>query len=309
MRKIFWSVYGPLKSLSRRIKSKTLRGRLRGLEDKIDRLADILRYSIDIRDMRAAPADEPVDRLPELRLLQLASAKALARFDSFCRKNGLKYFLYYGTLLGAVRHGGFIPWDDDIDLGMPAEDWRRLNEPAMRDKLSAIGMDITAALSSFDWPYKVSLHGTPIALDIYPFYDYSEKMDRAEHAQFLKKYAAQADKIRLMLRCGGDAAKAIEKMSTRWLGGRAPDRRGGDMIRGLEYPRADYDVVHPRAEILPLGTIKFEGLDLPRPADADGFLSRLYGNNYMDLPKRMFNHSLRLTREDVVGLRDFLKSN
>ena len=52
----------------------------------------------------------------------------LNEIDRVCKKNGLKYSLAYGTLLGAVRHGGFIPWDDDIDLMMPRNDYNRLSE-------------------------------------------------------------------------------------------------------------------------------------------------------------------------------------
>lgn len=49
-------------------------------------------------------------------------------FDRFCTKNGLKYFLFYGSLLGAIRHGGFIPWDDDIDVAMFRSDFESLLE-------------------------------------------------------------------------------------------------------------------------------------------------------------------------------------
>ena len=56
-------------------------------------------------------------------------------FDAFCRENGLSYYALGGTCLGAVRHEGFIPWDDDVDVGMPRRDYERLAEllPKARD--------------------------------------------------------------------------------------------------------------------------------------------------------------------------------
>lgn len=50
----------------------------------------------------------------------------LLEFDRVCKKHGLKYFAFGGTILGAVRHKGFIPWDDDIDVAMPMDDYLRL---------------------------------------------------------------------------------------------------------------------------------------------------------------------------------------
>ena len=52
----------------------------------------------------------------------------LEAFHNFCNENGIRYFLDAGSLLGAIRHDGFIPWDDDIDLGMPRADYDKAIE-------------------------------------------------------------------------------------------------------------------------------------------------------------------------------------
>jgi len=60
-----------------------------------------------------------------LRQAQLVMLRLLKAFHQLCEEEGLRYWLDAGTLLGAVRHGGFIPWDDDIDVLMPREDYLR----------------------------------------------------------------------------------------------------------------------------------------------------------------------------------------
>lgn len=62
----------------------------------------------------------------ELRALQQSEFEILLELKRICEKFGLRYYLTAGTLLGAVRHGGFIPWDDDIDVTMPRKDYDRL---------------------------------------------------------------------------------------------------------------------------------------------------------------------------------------
>lgn len=61
-----------------------------------------------------------------LRNAQCRMTELLIFFDGFCQDNELRYWLDFGTLLGAARHGGFIPWDDDVDVMMPFEDFNKL---------------------------------------------------------------------------------------------------------------------------------------------------------------------------------------
>ena len=60
--------------------------------------------------------------LEEVKKTQLEILKV---FASFCESNGITYYLAYGTLIGAIRHKGYIPWDDDIDVIMPRPDYNR----------------------------------------------------------------------------------------------------------------------------------------------------------------------------------------
>lgn len=68
-----------------------------------------------------------------LRQSQLAALDILIEFDRICKRHQLVYFLEFGTLLGAIRHNGFIPWDDDIDVSMPKEDFIFFQEIAEKE--------------------------------------------------------------------------------------------------------------------------------------------------------------------------------
>ena len=65
------------------------------------------------------PDDSP------LRTLQLQMLDILIEFDRICKKHNIRYWLDAGTLLGAVRHGGFIPWDDDLDFFMTPDNYEK----------------------------------------------------------------------------------------------------------------------------------------------------------------------------------------
>ena len=61
----------------------------------------------------------------EVKDIQSNCLDTLVVVDQICKRHNLRYYLVGGTMLGAVRHGGFIPWDDDVDIAMPRADYEK----------------------------------------------------------------------------------------------------------------------------------------------------------------------------------------
>ena len=92
---------------------------------QVDKMQLTQEWSIDVANMPKVGGLARVVQLLELDILE--------EVDRICRKHGLRYWLDYGTLLGAVRHKGFIPWDDDVDISMPYEDALKFAEIAPQE--------------------------------------------------------------------------------------------------------------------------------------------------------------------------------
>lgn len=139
-----------------------------------------------------------------IREHQKALYKLLCEFDRICQKHGIRYTLFAGTLLGAVRHQGFIPWDDDADVLMLREDYERFLKiaPAETDTLSFF----VQKEHSEHWPMffsKLRLQGTSciekyvpkdlkthmgVYIDIFP-------CDHAADSEWLRKIQFIASKV------------------------------------------------------------------------------------------------------------------
>lgn len=88
-------------------------------------MAILCLYCTPKKERGAAELSEQESQL-DLAELHECELEILKYFRDLCGKHGLQYFITAGTLLGAVRHGGFIPWDDDVDVVMPRKDYNRL---------------------------------------------------------------------------------------------------------------------------------------------------------------------------------------
>ena len=116
------------------------------------------------------------------KVLTLAEKKELYlemmdEIDSFCRCHGIRYSLTCGTLIGAIRHKGFIPWDDDLDIMMPLPDMLKFRETFKSPNLKYVDIDVdpdhqfgfsrieSLKTYSYSWPF---MHSSGVNIDLYP---------------------------------------------------------------------------------------------------------------------------------------------
>lgn len=267
--------------------------------------------------------------MDSLRRLQLTQLEILNEVDRVCRKNALRYCLNGGTLLGAVRHRGFIPWDDDLDILMPRRDYQAFLEVAPRDLGAGYFLDDAAVNPRYYLPFaKVRKAGTlfedaalagttqnqQIFIDVFP-HD-----NAANGGSFL-----QTQRLKLARKFGKTMyARHGIVFNNRPLNplfrvlfllpNRANHRicqRLASMCDDDESPYvistfSQYGVkkqLMPRERIYPCGEVEFEGGRYPAPRDTHYFLSRLYGD-YMRLPpeeQRVPTHRGRRILFDVVA--------
>lgn len=134
--------------------------------------------------------------MTELQHLQRVILSIVKDIDELCKKNGIEYYLFGGSAIGAIRHKGFIPWDDDLDIIMDHSNYDKFVK-ICRDQLDPDKYYFQEGL--VDWPMlfsKVRLKGTSLYEPGYHEADSSKngifvdvfKLDNAPHSSFLKKW-------------------------------------------------------------------------------------------------------------------------
>ena len=230
-----------------------------------------------------------------LRRQQLVMLEMVKELDRICRKHDIPYFLYGGTLLGAIRHDGFIPWDDDLDVGLMRKDFQRLMK-VLPDELPphiilqtnrtdknyfyffAKLRDTRSLLDEGEYDRSFEYRG--IFIDIFPF----DKLQLPLQRLKLQSYAYT------LYRNGKGSEGALRKIrALTWFNRNIsfPVLRAISKLTGGKTLTYDFGIpfhiVYDEKDIFPLTTHAFEGIELSVPGNSDHMLRSQFGD-YMTLP-------------------------
>lgn len=263
-----------------------------------------------------------------LHRLQQIELEILRDFDELCTENGLSYFGCGGTAIGAVRHHGMIPWDDDIDVGLLRKDYEKFLRIARQKKWRRKYKVVNAAtmenypLMTTRWCRKgtkfkedalKNIDGDlGIFLDIYCFDNIPDNEVLMKihgwRSWFWGKMLILYWLDEPVLYFGGILGKAVTgtckvvhkgmrvlHVSPRWLYRHA--KRVSGCYNGQETKRANYlhdprpfiSIVEKK-DIFPVQRMEFSGQEICEPADVDAYLSRRFGD-YMTMPPEDKRHN------------------
>lgn len=241
----------------------------------------------------------------DLRQFQLRLLEILKVLDGVCREHSLSYYIEAGTLLGAVRHGGFIPWDDDIDVIMPRPDYDRLMSHA--DEWLPSPMKLMTGQNTAHYHHafaKVVDTSTRLVernlemglyVDVFPI----DGMSGCALVQRLHVLRFRYVTKKLLYFCCRDPYKHgrgvgswLPLLCQKFYGYERAQRAIDRMQRRYDYVAHDLTIDHDfyRRGIMPksvLGKpteILFEGCRFFGPEHPEEYLGRVYGADYMTPP-------------------------
>ena len=237
------------------------------LREEIDSLYYILDHGMDIRNFPKATG--------ALRNYQLADVELLRLFHEACQNYQLTYWLDWGTLLGAVRHNGFIPWDDDLDVAMPREDFDKA-KPLLSEVFSTLGFTVLLRHAIYIYDGQ-----SGVALDIFP-------VDQIEYGDMalLQKKANQ-----LLAIC----TQKYEPQNYKNVDGLDEYRKQimtstpGKHIYYNALETSGKLYLHKPDDLFPLKLHTFEQYEFMVPHDPDAYAKVQYGE-YMSFPRSGILH-------------------
>lgn len=256
------------------------------LHTEISELRNILNLVTDVRNMPKACGI--------YRKIQLECTSLLQKVHTICEENNLHYWLDSGTLLGAYRHKGFVPWDDDIDICMRRQDYLKIL-PILKQKFQDSDFYIRerAETCKFYQIRIINKYDSRIGLDIFPVDDFSEtsltdkrKMDIDKKIKYARKFFEKKYPRKCMAGNKIQEAKQdiISIQNKIILNNKVCQEKNPALFFGIDFPyRIKGTLIYDYETIFPLKTLEFEGNLYYCPNKTERYLENLYGN-YMQLP-------------------------
>lgn len=252
-----------------------------------------------------------------LRDVQIGECKVLRFIGDLCNRNGWRYSLAYGTLLGAVRHGGVIPWDDDVDIMMPRADYEKLRAFCLENKEALAPFEIFDPQFTEGYPHNIVRisdsrtvlefdnevdYGIGLFVDIYPFDELGNDFHRAVKVLGKARRYASLCFLAGRKRYGRDNTRSRLKQLVKLpayayaklMGGRFfknkintlvdRERKPGTLSTCLSWAGATKKDEIFTTDVFETRLIEFEGSRHPIPVDYDSVLRASYGKNYLTPP-------------------------
>lgn len=219
---------------------------------------------------------------PDLRIMQLCDVQLLRIVDKILTKHNLDYWLDYGTLLGAVRHKGFIPWDDDMDISVSEDDFDEVMR-VLKDELSSIdGFEVEEkeVLGRIGVGYRH--YETGVWLDIFSLNDLSYTGDRqtffyqvkTKRAKYRTYYLNNVNKV---------VREEIKRIKRKHL----PKESNCEKKLYFVAPERNIDnnLNFDYSDIYPIKELSFEGYLFKVPNNYNEVLIQNFSKSYMTLAR------------------------
>ena len=237
----------------------------------------------------------------------------MEQFSLFCEENGFRYWLDFGTLLGAVRHKDFIPWDDDVDISMPREDYERLISQYRNGFPNNPDFEIIFDFNNRDKCFvKIKSKKTEnLFIDIFPYDYYHSKLDESEKKDLSNKIANVVKKHKLKRFKNIETIRNYFKSITQKIINQNEIDLSTEpaLFMGVDYPHRWQNKVYDWECIFPLKKIPFENKSFYAPNLPEAVLKSIFGD-YMSLPKDTYpRHSgyMSVTDEERKILEEYIK--
>ena len=233
----------------------------------------------------------------------------LKQYDEVCLNNNFTYYLAYGSLLGAVRHNGFIPWDNDVDVCMPKDEYDKFIDYCKNNDTpfilfeSSINSDYYYHYAKLSDPstiiddfYNKEIDGLGIFIDIYPLYSLNIAKNKESIVHFIteklhylalyssskKYYPSKLFAVNLIKYPTYIFSKILKSSS--WINIRNRYIEKLQIKYGTQNLYLSGDSVVSKTIFDKPQRIEFENITVNAPSNIDEYLKIMYGN-YMELPK------------------------